>query len=289
MVRSLVLPCLFGGVVATFAGGAARAAGPPSGQPGSDAAPVRLRHLRVVAIDPGHGGENRGCLGVGGAFEKEATLAIARRVARILNEETDAAVLMTRDADVSIGLRERTRLANAWDADVFVSIHLNADPKGIGSGVETWFLAPEAADAEAERLVRQEEESDVAAGEIAPDVRQAALSVVLDARIRAAQAESEALAEEVGLALERETGAKLRGVKQAPFGVLKEATMPAIVVEGGFFTDGVEGMRLVDPEYQERVARGVVLGLVSFDRRLGAPEETAEAAPAQIASPWTSP
>ena len=242
---------------------------PPSGQAGPAQSVRHLEHIRIIALDPGHGGENKGCLGVDGTWEKVATLDIAKRVQRILTEETDAVALMTRQDDRFIGLRERTRTANKWGADVFLSIHLNADPYGAGEGVETWFLSPDTADAEARRLVESEE---AAYGEhdhedtVQDDLVQA---VIQDAVHRNAQAASEVLASAIVNRLHTATKAPFRGVKQAPFGVLKEAAMPAIVVECGFFSHHREGLSLIDPAYSERIARGIVEGLLEYDRQIG--------------------
>ena len=242
---------------------------PPSGHPGKQPTVRHFEHTRVIALDPGHGGSNKGCLGVEGTYEKVATLDIARRVQRILTEETDAVALMTRQDDRFVGLRERTRVANKWGADVFLSIHLNADPYGVGQGVETWFLSPDSADAEARNLVEAEE---AAYGEhdhedkVHHDLID---SIIQDATHRAAQVASEALAGTIVKQLHAQTNAPFRGVKQAPFGVLKEATMPAIVVECGFFSHREEGLSLVDPAYAERIARGIVDGLLEYDRQIG--------------------
>lgn len=244
------------------------AGGVPSGQTGPEPQIRTLRHLQVVAIDPGHGGDNRGCLGVDGTYEKEMTLELARRVRRILMEETTATAMLTRDKDVPLGLRERTRMANQWNADVFLSLHLNADPYGSGRGVETWFLSVDAADTEAEKLVRAEEG---AYGEVDDEdamERSLVQSVLHDAMIRTAQARSESLATAVVDGMHASTDAVMRGVRQARFGVLKEAKMPAIVIEAGFFSHAEEGTRLRDPAYQEIVARGIVDGLVAYDAQI---------------------
>ena len=243
-------------------------AGPPSGQAGPEPDVFQMRHLKVIALDPGHGGDNRGCLGVNGAYEKELTLQIAERVRRILLEETSASVMLTREADVPLGLRERARMANSWNADVFLSLHLNADPYGSGKGVETWFLSVDSADEEAQKLVAAEEG---AYGENEDDDHHehtVVQNVLNDTQIRLAQARSESLAAAVVDGMAASTAAPLRGVRQAPFGVLKEAKMPAIVVEAGFFSHEHEGTLLLEPEYQETVARGIVKGLQAYDVQL---------------------
>lgn len=237
--------------------------------------------LRLVAIDPGHGGDNRGCLGVDGTWEKEATLDIATRVARILSEETTARPRLTRRDDRPLGLGERSDLADRWNADIFISIHLNADPFGQGSGVETWFLAPPDDEDTGRELVTAEER---AYEERAPVERlgtQVAEEIARDAELGAARVASQILAELVVAGLHTHTDARVRGVRQARFGVLKGARMPAIVVECGFFSHAEEGMLLADPAYRERLARGIVDGVIAFDARLGTVESLAgtEAAP----------
>ena len=227
-----------------------------------------MRHLKVIALDPGHGGDNRGCLGVNGDYEKELTLEIAKRVRRILMEETSASVMLTREKDVPLGLRERARMANQWNADVFLSLHLNADPYGSGQGVETWFLSTDAADEEAQKLVAAEEGAYAESEHDDSHERSVVQTVINDTQIRVAQARSESLATAVVDGMAISTEAPLRGVRQAPFGVLKEAKMPAIVVEAGFFSHEHEGTLLLDPEYQETVARGIVKGLQAYDAQI---------------------
>ncbi len=252
-------------------GSAVLTAGPPSGLTG-DATPMhRFEHLRLVVLDPGHGGHNTGCLGVDGSYEKVAVLSIAKKVERILTEETSAAVMLTRRDDSFLGLGERSARANQWGADVFLSLHLNADPYARGSGVEAWFLATsdDTAGAGAASLVAREEqdygESDTVE---AFDERQ--LDVVLGQVVQSkARQDSEALAYAVAKSLWKRTRAIYRGVKQARFGVLKAARMPSIVVEGGFLSHQKEGWKLVEDAYQDKIARAIVDGLIDFDRSIG--------------------
>ena len=273
-MRASIASIAFGAVLALAAlpaapSSPALAAGPPSGQAGPEPRIATLRHLRVIALDPGHGGENTGCLGVEGSYEKRMTLALAERVEALLLAETDAAVLLTRRDDRPLGLRQRTEMANAWDADVFLSLHFNADAYGRGHGVETWYLADSAADAAARKVVASEEEAygdviELEYGEPA-DVH----AVVQDAMMHKAQADSRELATAVAEHMARTTTARGRGVHQAAFGVLKYARMPAAVVEGGFMTHRKEGVQIQDPAYLDKIARGIVAGLIAFDESIG--------------------
>ena len=242
--------------------------GPPQLGPEHQAS-IQFNQLRRIVIDPGHGGGNKGCLGVDGTYEKTVVLQIARRVERLLLEETNAIPLMTRRTDRFLSLRDRSTFANRARGDVFLSLHLNADAYGRGFGVETWFLGASAADAEAKRLVHQEESAYGHAAGVGAVQRGTVNAILRDASHQQSQAGSEVLAISVAAALARGTKATLRGVKQAPFGVLKGAQMPAIVIEAGFFSHVKEGVRLRDPAYQEVIARAIVKGLVAYDRKIG--------------------
>jgi N-acetylmuramoyl-L-alanine amidase len=232
-------------------------------------APMHFEHLRRIVVDPGHGGQNKGCLGVDGHYEKTVVLQISQRIERILWTETNALPMMTRSDDTFLSLGERTRLANLWQGDVFLSLHLNADAYGKGFGVETWFLGADTAHAEAAALVKREEASYGQFKNLKAFENSRAEAILRDAALGQSQAGSEVLAISVGDALKTGTKATYRGVKQAPFGVLKHAEMPAIVVEAGFLSHTKEGIRLMDPAYQERIARAIVKGLIAYDSRIG--------------------
>ena len=243
----------------------------------ADSPSVHLKHIKRIVIDPGHGGSNYGCLGVDGTYEKTVVLQIAERVERILLSETDGTPLLTRRGDTPLGLGERSGLANAWNGDIFLSLHLNADAYGSGFGVETWFLGADTADAQAKKLVAQEEARYEHEGEDKGHSDDMVEKILRDASLRKAQADSEILAIDIAQGLQRSTKRKLRGVKQAPFGVLKGARMPAIVVEAGFFTHAKEGWKLLEPEQQEKIARGIVNGIIAYDKRIGGEGRTISA------------
>jgi len=231
----------------------------------------RFEHLRLVVLDPGHGGHNTGCLGVDGTYEKVVVLKVAEKVERILLEETSAAVMLTRRQDRFLGLRERSLLANEWEGDVFLSLHLNADPYARGAGVEAWFLATEGdtPHADSHSLVAREEQ-DYGESDSVEDFDKAQLGAVLESVVQSkARQDSETLAFAVARNMWKRTRAIYRGVKQAKFGVLKATTMPSIVVEGGFFSHKREGWQLLEDAYQEKLARAIVDGLIEYDKAIG--------------------
>lgn len=232
-----------------------------------------LKALRTIIIDPGHGGENEGCIGPTQVREKVVALQIALQVEKALLEQTDATVILTRRQDVYVGLRERTRFANAKNGDVFISIHMNASPTGSGIGLETFLLNSKSSSEEVNALVAREQE-DLPINASTTEVRKEELdTLIYDLELRAAHSISEKLASLVQRVLVAKTGATDRGVKQAPFAVLKEAEMPAIVLECGFLTHPVEGAKLLDLEYQVKLANGLTRALIKFDDVLSAENE----------------
>lgn len=221
----------------------------------------------VVVVDPGHGGDKDGAVGPRGEKEKELALAISTKLVAIL-EARGYEVVSTRTEDVSLDLASRVRLANERGADFFVSVHANsvASQQDRVHGVETYFLSAEASDAQAAALAEAENADDPEAGKLAPSDPLARILADL-ARARAHQGSSE-LAVELHRKLVEATGAKDRGVRQAPFFVLSGARMPAVLVEVGYISHPAESLRLTDEAEQERMARAMADGIDAYGRRV---------------------
>ena len=236
----------------------ARAAAPAKAQP-------------VVVIDPGHGGVETGAVGPTGVQEKDVTLDLARRLKALLERRGLTAVL-TRDEDRVLPLDDRTSVANHNRAVLFLSIHLNASKRKDAAGAETYFLSTGATDAEARTLAALENKA-YDPGGASSEAKAAAppdrgLELVLwDLAQNSYLAESSRLAESVQAELNALTGARDRGVRQAPFRVLMGATMPAILVEAGFISNPEEEARLKDAAYKDKVAEAIAAAVASFAAR----------------------
>ena len=261
-----VRPMLFIGCLLAVAGQGPTAWGQAPSPPR-----VRLRHVHTIVVDPGHGGDNTGCMGYHGVYEKFVTLPIAEAVAETLRRRTDAEVLLTRQADVAMDLDARVAFAAEHDANLFVSIHLNAAPRPEAHGVETFFLATGAASRDAAALVAREQGSALPWGIGARDARHRIAEVIArDLQRQADHSLSERLAHHVQRALARALGTPDRGVKQAPFAVLRGTPCPAIVVEVGFLTHPEEGRALMRPRWHARIADAIAKAIVAYDRSLPA-------------------
>jgi N-acetylmuramoyl-L-alanine amidase len=224
--------------------------------------------LRTIVLDAGHGGHDSGAIGPGGLMEKELVLEVTKRVARLLEERLAVKVLLSRDGDHFVTLKDRTSFANRAGADLFVSIHANAHRVAASEGVEVYFLSSEATDnaarqlAAAENSVVQLEKPAAGRAGRAEIVR----TMLWDLAQAEFQNESSRLAETVLDSMTQALRIPTRGVKQAGFYVLGGAAMPAILVEIGFVTNPKEERRLKESKYREEIARAIFSGLADYKR-----------------------
>jgi N-acetylmuramoyl-L-alanine amidase len=224
------------------------------------AAPAVPAPLPIIALDPGHGGDQAGAHGVCGAWEKDVTLQIAKRVARVLEASGRARPLLTRDHDETLPLPLRSERALAARARLFLSIHANASVNPSARGVETFFLSLQPTERRLRRLAERENEG---AG-LAPARPGSPLALVLGGlRLDAAHVESQALAMSLQRAMVGHLHSRGRGVLQAPFMVLLGARMPAALVEVGFLTHPQECVRLTTDKGQEAIAEAIAAGVLA--------------------------
>lgn len=220
----------------------------------------------TVVLDPGHGGDQDGATSPGGAKEKDVALQIAERV-RVHLRQLGAKVVLTRSADLAVPLANRTAIANAIRADLFISIHLNSMPSAEARqhtrGVETYFMSADASDAHA-TAVAARENADRLAGEPEVDPDDPVAAILSDLAQADSLQGSSRLAYAVHERLVAALGADDRGVKQAPFYVLAGARMPAVLLEVGFISQDDEAAQLCSRAYQEKAAAAIAAGVQAF-------------------------
>jgi len=223
--------------------------------------------LGLVVIDPGHGGVDRGAIGPGGVREKDLTLRVAKKLARILKGKYGFMVALTRDDDTFVPLEKRTELANSLGASLFISIHVNAAKSRRASGVETFFLSYDATDEEAVRLAAVENGFNASKTGIDYNFNNDLKTTLLDLVETAAHHESSTLAESIHTSIIRLTHRGDRGVKQAPFAVLDGAVMPAVLLELGFISNMSDERWLTSNRGMAEAARSIALGIADFQNR----------------------
>ncbi len=229
--------------------------------PLSTPATAGKRPLRIV-LDPGHGGENMGAVGPYGVHEKHITMILANKVADLFKDNPDVVIFFTRRDDSFVSLRDRAAMANAVGADMLLSIHCNASTNRGANGIETFFVGPGSDESTRELAGRENGE------EALPDAadRDRSLNLLLaDMAFNGTVNESALLAEEIQKSLMASLpGARDRKVRQAPFTVLQEARVPAIVIETGFITHETEGRQLLMSGHQDTIARAIYEGVLNF-------------------------
>jgi N-acetylmuramoyl-L-alanine amidase len=248
------------------------AAAPPAVAPAPAAAADRpltpderrkVDRLLVVAIDPGHGGEDPGAIGPSGLKEKDVVLQIALQLRDKLNAKPGVRVLMTRDADFFVPLAERVAKARRVQADLFVSIHADAFFTPEARGASVFALSQNGATSAAARWMAQKENAADAVGGVNTKVVKDAqvLRAMLDMSTTAQIKDSLRIGGEV-LSRMGHVGALHRGhVEQASFAVLKAPDIPSILVETAFISNPQEEDRLREPDYQRKLVEALFAGI----------------------------
>ncbi|WP_242516293.1 N-acetylmuramoyl-L-alanine amidase [Sorangium cellulosum] len=239
------------------------------GRPGGE------REVRRVAIDPGHGGNDTGAVGPTGLKEKDVTLDVAHRVAPLLARELKIETLLTRDSDVYVPLELRTARANAFHADLFVSIHCNASDNGRARGVQTFSLAasrdPESTSAAlaARENAARAGRAGQGAGPGDPGARLEVEAILSNLNVGDMAARSRHFAELLQRAslaslAPRYPDTKDQGVKGAGFFVLAGADMPAALFETAFISNPEDEARLATADFRQKMADAIVNAIRAY-------------------------
>ena len=236
----------------------------------ANAAPVAPRPALaekpiVVAIDAGHGGEDPGARSRRGLLEKDVSLALARRLAKLVGQEPGLHAVLVRDGDYYVGLRERIEKARAAQADLFVSIHANSykDPSVRGTAV--YVLSPKGASSEhALMLANRENMSDLIGGVEADARDDQTMAVLADIFQTSAMEASHDAGGRLLESMGRVNVLQKPRVQQASFVVLKSASFPSVLVETAFLTNDREERLLRDPAYHDKLARSMLEGIKGY-------------------------
>ena len=226
----------------------------------------------VIAIDPGHGGEDPGASGPEGTREKLVTFALAQRLAKRFEAERGMRALMIRTGDYYVGLRKRMKIARDNRADLFISIHADAfhDPRVHGSSV--YILSRNGASSEAGRwLAAQENAADLAGGVSLDDKDDLLASVLLDLSQTATLSASTEVGKDVLEQLKRLGKTHKKQVERAGFVVLKSPDIPSILVEAAFISNPDEERKLNEASHQEAMAASIFTGVVRYFERHAPP------------------
>ncbi|HUP05815.1 MAG TPA: N-acetylmuramoyl-L-alanine amidase [Caldimonas sp.] len=247
------------------------ATAPPLHEPrgASPGAQQKIDRLVVVAIDPGHGGEDPGATGPSGLHEKDVVLQIALQLRERINAQPNMRAMLTRDADFFVPLGERVRKARRVQADLFVSIHADAFITPEARGASVFALSEHgASSSQARWMADRENAADMVGGVNAKASKDATvMRTLLDMSTTAQIRDSLKLGGEV-LGQIGKVGKLHKGsVEQASFAVLKAPDVPSILVESAFISNPSEEAKLRDPDYQQRLVSALVAGIQRYFAR----------------------
>jgi N-acetylmuramoyl-L-alanine amidase len=230
----------------------------------ADRGPQRDRDI-VVAIDPGHGGEDPGASGASGLQEKHVALAIARRLAAMIEREPGMRPVLIRNGDYYVGLRQRIVKANQAQADLFISIHADAFRDKRVNGASVYVLSERGASSEAARwLANQENASDRIGGVSLEDKDDVLRSVLLDLSQTASMEASSQVAAKVLNRLGGIGRVHRHNVQSAGFVVLKSPDIPSILIETAFISNPQDERRLREINHQQRLAQAIMVGVRDY-------------------------
>ncbi len=234
-------------------------ANPPTPRP----KPARIGGPRplVVALDPGHGGIDPGAM-KGGVVEKELVLLFSRELKAELEATDRYRVVMTRDSDVYVPLRERVERARRARADLFFSVHADAVEVGDAHGASVYTLSEAASDREAAELAAQENLSDVIAGVRLTHEDDDVARVLIDLVQRETMIESQRFAKGLVKSLDSSIGVlETRPLRSAGFRVLKAPDVPSALLEIGFLSSKTDLERMQKSEWRKRAVSAVVAAI----------------------------
>jgi N-acetylmuramoyl-L-alanine amidase len=219
----------------------------------------------VVAIDPGHGGEDPGAIGASGSREKDITLMVAKKLKQQIDAEPNMRAVLTRDGDYFIPLHGRVVKARGMQADLFVSIHADAFTKQSARGSSVFALSERGAtSASARYLAKKENESDLIGGVSLNDKDPILARTLLDLSQTATINDSLKLGKAVLSEIGEINTLHAKRVEQASFAVLKSPDIPSILVETAFISNPEEERRLNDEAYQEQLCASILNGIKKY-------------------------
>jgi N-acetylmuramoyl-L-alanine amidase len=217
--------------------------------------------VRKIVLDPGHGGRDPGAIGIGGLAEKDIVLNIAKKLAKKLQKELGMQVVLTRQDDTFIPLEDRTAIANAEGADLFISLHVNASPNGDARGLETYYLDKTTDEAAIRLAARENATSRKNVSDLQFILSDMTQNMKLEDSITLAYRLHGSL---VAGMTKRMSDVRDLGVKKALFHVLVGARMPSVLVEMFFITNKSEGRVMNRESYQDAMVEALYEGIQKY-------------------------
>ncbi len=222
--------------------------------------------IQRIVLDPGHGGTDPGCIGKDGTMEKAVVLDVCKRLKKLLNAHEGLEVIMTRETDIFVPLENRTVIANQKQADLFISVHANANPSKKRSGVNTFYLNFSHDPSVIEIAARENATSTKKIS----DMRTILEKIVKNSKIMESKELAESIQKNLILTLNKSyKDIKDLGFKGGPFWVLIGVETPSVLVEVSHLSNAKEEAKLKTPQYRQSIAQGIYNGITNYISSLG--------------------
>jgi N-acetylmuramoyl-L-alanine amidase len=252
---------------------------PEAVAPPSNSAILRSKPV-VIAIDPGHGGEDPGAKGRSGLLEKDVALSVSRKLAKLINDQPGMRAVLTREGDYFLGLRERVNIARKNQADLFVSVHCNAFTRRDLRGSAVYVLSNGGASSEHARwLAQKENAADLVGGVHLHGKDNELAAVLIDLSQGATMEASFDVGSRILGSLSKVNRLQKREIQQAGFAVLKAPDIPSVLVETAFITNDEEEKLLASSAFQHKLARQIFDGVKGYFESYRPQQQIVEAEP----------
>ena len=218
----------------------------------------------IVFIDPGHGGRDPGAIGRLGTLEKNITLKTSIMLRKALKRYKNINSILSRDKDIYLSLKERTKLAKINNADIFISLHADSSKNNKANGISVFSLSDKASDKEARMLAKRENDVDNFLGNKNKIKDPIIYNTLIKMFQRKAMNDSSYLAKKILSNLEKTKLAVNRGHRFAGFAVLKSYEIPSVLIEIGFLSNKQEEKKMLNTKYLNELSKGLALAIGSY-------------------------
>ncbi|MCP4401844.1 MAG: LysM peptidoglycan-binding domain-containing protein [bacterium] len=257
---------------------------------------LKQNQYRILVLDPGHGGRDPGA-NKNGLKEKTIVMDLARRIQAILQKDAPyIKIYLTRDGDYFLPLPKRTEIAREYNADLFVSLHVNSSKSAKARGFSVYTLSEKATDAAAKKLAEQENAADLLFGGMetpTPTDEDSLLTFVLaDLSAKASlqhSLEFGSLSLNTTIAALQPYKIYKEGLKRANFAVLRSADMPAVLVEACYLSNKREAKLLKQKDFRDEIAESLASSIITYFQQIGTPDRPQMMQARKIASVQPSP
>ncbi|MAZ46170.1 MAG: hypothetical protein CMM98_01135 [Rickettsiales bacterium] len=219
---------------------------------------------KIVVIDPGHGGKDSGAVGITKKLEKNITLKVALLLKKEFSKYEEFNVILTREKDVYLKLRERTQIAKNSNADIFISLHADFNKNRRTRGISLYTLSEKASDKEAEALARRENRSDFLGNVDLSSESSEVTNILIDLTKRETLNQSSHLVNFLIKDIKSEMNLLKRAHRFAGFTVLKSLDIPSVLIEMGYLSNKEDSRLLVSNNYQKKITSNIVKAVKNY-------------------------